>query len=129
MSDVAAVGCGIISAKANSTVWSLLFVLAVRTSYRLNGDVSARTVAIHGQSSHRLSPVQLLVQQELNPGATKRTIHFARWLHFARQLCQRNQIQMYLLTTDLMVADIFTKPLDPTTFRRYRDYLMTGADA
>ena len=64
-----------------------------------------------------------------NPGATKRTIHFARWMHYARELQQRNQIKIHLIGTEEMVADIFTKPLDPTTFRRFRDYLMTEREA
>jgi len=33
-----------------------------------------------------------------NPGATKRTTHFARWLHFARELCLLNALKMYLVT-------------------------------
>ena len=31
---------------------------------------------------------------------------------------------MFLVRTDAMVADIFTKPLDKTAFLRCRDYLM-----
>ena len=59
-----------------------------------------------------------------NPGATKRTMHFARWMHYARELCLLNRIRMFLVGTDAMVADIFTKPLDKTAFLRCRDYLM-----
>ena len=61
------------------------------------------------------------------PGATKRTVHFARWLHFARELCLRNKAEMFLVGTDMMMADIFTKPLDKTKFLTCRDYLMSAA--
>ena len=62
-----------------------------------------------------------------NPGATKRTTHFARWLHFARELCLLNALKMYLVTTDQMIADIFTKPLPKTAFLHCRSYLMTSS--
>ena len=60
------------------------------------------------------------------PGATKRTIHFDRWLHFARSLCLMNKVQMFLVGTDDMMADGFTKPPDKTKFLKCRDYLMTS---
>ena len=44
-----------------------------------------------------------------NPGATKRTVHFDRWLHFARELYLHNAIKIFLTTTDNMMADMFTK--------------------
>ena len=59
------------------------------------------------------------------PGATKRTIHFDRWLHFARSLCLMNKVQMFLVGTDDMMADGFTKPPDKTKFLKCRDYIMT----
>jgi hypothetical protein len=59
------------------------------------------------------------------PGATKRTVHFSRWLHFARMLCLHNRIEMFLVGTDGMMADIFTKALDKTKFLKCRDYIMT----
>ena len=49
------------------------------------------------------------------PGATKRTLHFDRWLHFARELCLANKIQIFLVGTDDMMADGFTKPVDKTS--------------
>ena len=58
------------------------------------------------------------------PGATKRTVHFSRWLHFARSLCLRNRIEMYLVGTDDMMGDIFTKALDKTKFLKCRNYIM-----
>ena len=58
------------------------------------------------------------------PGATKRTTHFSRWLHFAREQCLANAIKMYLTGTENMMADIFTKPVDKTTFLRCCAYIM-----
>ena len=60
-----------------------------------------------------------------HPGATKRTVHFDRWLHFARHLCLMNKVEMFLVTTDKMMADFFTKPVDKTQFLRNRDYVLT----
>ena len=57
------------------------------------------------------------------PGATKRTVHFDRWLHFARELCLRNKAEMFLVGTDDMMADIFTKALDKTKFLKCRNYI------
>ena len=59
------------------------------------------------------------------PGATKRTVHFDRWLHFARSLCLKNKVEMFLVGTDDMMADGFTKPPDKTKFLKCRDYIMT----
>ena len=59
------------------------------------------------------------------PGATKRTVHFDRWLHFARELYLRNKIKVFLTGTDNMMADGFTKPVDKTKFLKCRDYIMT----
>ena len=60
-----------------------------------------------------------------NPGATKHTTHFERWLHYARDLRLRNGVSVTLIPTEKMVADIFTKPLPKTVFARMRDYLLT----
>ena len=59
------------------------------------------------------------------PGATKRTVHFDRWLHFARELTLRNKVNVYLAGTDDMMADFFTKAVDKTKFLKCRNYLMT----
>ena len=58
------------------------------------------------------------------PGATKRTVHFDRWLHFARSLCLVNKVEMFLVGTEDMMADIFTKALDKTKFLKCRNYVM-----
>jgi hypothetical protein len=59
------------------------------------------------------------------PGATKRTVHFNRWLHFARSLCLLNKVEMFQVSTDDMMGDIFTKALDKTKFIKCRDYIMS----
>ena len=59
------------------------------------------------------------------PGATKRTLHFDRWLHFARELCLRNKVELFLVGTDDMMGDIFTKALDKTKFIKCRSYIMS----
>ena len=61
------------------------------------------------------------------PGATKRTLHFDRWLHFARELCLRNKIEVFLAGTEDMMGDGFTKPVDKLKFIKCRDYLMAKA--
>ena len=58
---------------------------------------------------------------------TKRTLHFDRWLHFARELCLLNRIEIFLTGTDNMMADGFTKPVDKTKFLKCRDYVMAKA--
>ena len=62
-----------------------------------------------------------------NPGATKHTTHFERWLHFARHLRLTNKIAVHLVKSEMMVADIFTKPLPKMPFSRCRSFLMTIA--
>ena len=46
-----------------------------------------------------------------NPGVTKHTTHFTRWLHLARRLQLMKHINMYLERTELMMADDKTKAL------------------
>ena len=61
------------------------------------------------------------------PGATKRTVHFDRWLHFARELCLMNKVEVFLVGTDDMMGDIFTKAHDKTKFLKCRNYVLTSA--
>jgi hypothetical protein len=62
------------------------------------------------------------------PGATKRTAHFDRWLHFARELVLRGTVEVFLTGTFNMPADMYTKPLDKTGFLRCRKYNMNLTD-
>ena len=59
-----------------------------------------------------------------NPGATKRTNHFDRWLHYARELYLRNALKIYLVPTENMMADAMTKATDRQVFFRCRAYTM-----
>ena len=59
------------------------------------------------------------------PGATKRTVHFERWLHFARSMHMRNKVEMFLIGDPDMIGDIFTKALDKTKSLKCSSYLLT----
>ena len=52
----------------------------------------------------------------VNAGATKHTVHFERWLHFARNLHMKNVIKSVLTGTDKMRADDKTKVVDKKKF-------------
>lgn len=62
------------------------------------------------------------------PGATKRTVHFDRWLHFARWMCLQNKTEVFLVGTEDMMGDIFTKALDKTKFLKCRDYILAARE-
>jgi hypothetical protein len=59
-----------------------------------------------------------------NPGATKRSNHLERWLHFARELYLRNAIRYGLVPTHLMMADNLTKVADREKFFTCIQYQM-----
>ena len=52
----------------------------------------------------------------VNAGATKHTVHFERWLHYARRLHMMNVIKSVLTGTDNMRADDKTKVVDKKKF-------------
>ena len=60
------------------------------------------------------------------PGATKRTVHFDRWLHFAREMVLMNKAEVFFAPTDMMMADGLTKAVDKTKFLKCRDYVMSS---
>jgi hypothetical protein len=47
-----------------------------------------------------------------NPGVTKHTAHFARWLHWARELVLKKRVEIYLAGTEKMMADNQSKVVD-----------------
>ena len=51
-----------------------------------------------------------------NPGVTKHTAHFARWLHWARELYMQQKIEMILVEDSDMMADCDTKIVDRDKF-------------
>lgn len=63
-------------------------------------------------------------------GAKSRTRHYERWLQYGREHFLRRRSVPEWVPTTIQVADIFTKPLDPTTFRKFRAALLNirGAD-
>ena len=61
----------------------------------------------------------------VNPGTTARTKHFESWLRYVRELYLNLVITVNWVPTKEQIADLFTKPLDKTTFLYLRSLLMT----
>ena len=59
-----------------------------------------------------------------NPGTTQRTRHFESWQMYCRELKLRLLIEIFWIPTADMIADIFTKCVDKTTFLRLRSKLV-----
>ena len=59
-----------------------------------------------------------------NPVAAKSLKHVARRHFFVRELVQNGKLNVTYISTDDNVADIFTKPLDKTTFLKFRAGLL-----
>ena len=59
-----------------------------------------------------------------HPGVTKRSVHFDRWLHFARDAYLHNRAKYFLGKTDKMMADGMTKVVDRNKFMICRSYMM-----
>jgi hypothetical protein len=59
-----------------------------------------------------------------NPGVTKRSATFERWLHYARDKYLHNQVKVFLTKTSTMMADDKTKALDRDKFLKCRAYQM-----
>ena len=64
-----------------------------------------------------------------NPGTTQRTRHFESWQMYCRDLKLRNLIEVYWIATADMIADIYTKCLDKTTFLRLRPRLVESPNS
>ena len=56
-----------------------------------------------------------------NPGITARNKHFDDQIHYIRHDYDHQRVRMIYVPTDRQRADGFTKPLDPTTFFRWRE--------
>ena len=61
-----------------------------------------------------------------NPGATKHTTHWERWLQWARRLYLLGQISMHLVGTDDMMADDKTKAVERTKLIKCRGFQLNG---
>jgi hypothetical protein len=78
---------------------------------------------------YNLSKVPLLCDNESairladNPVEHICTKHIDIWHHFLRDHQQRGDIDIYLISTENQLADIFTKPLDEKRFCRLRSEL------
>ena len=57
------------------------------------------------------------------PGASARTRYFERATRFVKYAQKMLYIKLFLISTHFMVADIFTKPLEPSLFYRFRNYM------
>ena len=65
----------------------------------------------------------------VKPGATKLTNYFERTIMFIKLLYMRCVLAPFLIGTDYMVADIFTKALPRDKFYKFRDFMMNVANA
>jgi hypothetical protein len=78
---------------------------------------------------YNLSKVPLLCDNESaihmadNPVEHSRTEHIDIWHHFLRDHQQKGDIEVFYISTENQLADIFTKPLDEKTFCRLRSEL------
>ena len=61
----------------------------------------------------------------INPGTTARTKHYEIWMQYARELYLNLIININWIPTKEQIADLFTKPLDKTTFLYLRSLLMS----
>ena len=59
-------------------------------------------------------------------GATVRTRYFERATLLVKRAVMLLIVAPYLIATDMMVADIFTKPLEKATYVRLRDVMMNS---
>ena len=65
----------------------------------------------------------------VNPGTTARTKHYETWMQYTRELYLKLLVVINWIPTKEQIADLFTKPLDKTTFLYLRSLLMTSAEA
>jgi hypothetical protein len=78
---------------------------------------------------YNLSKVPLLCDNESaicmadNPVEHSRTKHIDIRRHFMRDHQQKRDIEVFYISTENQLADIFTKPLDEKTFCRLRSEL------
>ena len=61
-----------------------------------------------------------------NPGVTKHSIHFERWIYFARAAYLHNRAKFILTPDACMMADFLTKVTDKTKYYLCRAYVLHG---
>ena len=59
-----------------------------------------------------------------NAGSTQRNRHYERWLQYGRHQYLNLISAPLWIGTDLMIADVFTKPLDKALFLKFRAALL-----
>ena len=67
---------------------------------------------------------QAAIKIAQNLGVTGRNKHFQDSIHYFRHLYDHKIVDPVYVTTRNQYADGFTKPLDNTTFKRWRSYLL-----
>ena len=73
------------------------------------------TIAVDNQAAIKITQ---------NLGVTGRNKHFQDSIHYFRHLYDHKIVDPVYVTTRNQYADGFTKPLDNTTFKRWRSYLL-----
>ena len=61
-----------------------------------------------------------------NPGITARNKHFDDQVHYVRHEYDHNRVRLVYVPTDQQRADGFTKPLDPTTYLKWRENIISA---
>ena len=59
-----------------------------------------------------------------NPGVTRHSAHFGRWLHWAREKVLNGEVELIFCTTDKMMADALSKPVERSIFFRCMSFIL-----
>ena len=73
---------------------------------------------------HVISDSKSAIDIIKNPGVTKRSAHYDRWLHYGRDQFLKGRVKLFLTKTDNMMADNLTKVTDRDKFFKCRNYQM-----
>ena len=69
------------------------------------------------------------LEENGNASSGKRTRHFDIKLFYAKDLIERDMIEVRHCSTEDMIADYFTKPLIGVKFKKLRNLLMNTANS
>ena len=69
---------------------------------------------------------QAAVSTIKNAGSTARNRHYERWLQYGREQYLNLISQPLWISTEVMIADILTKPLDKAAFLKFRAGLLNN---